>query len=249
MLEQQGAYTGSIVATSRTSTALSTRTKGSRRNRNVLARMFVKGSSGCPRFVSSITNHRPYTAGRNNFNTRLTDENGSETLTTPEAHIAPGQYGTNDCNIQKKIGTTSNRATNTIIPIIPLIRLLAKANFCNGLGHPISKPVWADSSDFDIIDRFLLISRNLSHYYNGSSKKKSLYRIKYILRLSCIKTLARKHKSTVRVFLKRLGSELLEEFFTEEEEILSLIFPRASSTLQRLYRGRIWYLDISYFHQ
>nr|ARS01550.1 maturase K [Ormosia macrophylla] len=134
---------------------------------------------------------------------------------------------------------------DTIVPIIPIIRLLSKAKFCNVLGHPISKPVRADSSDFDIIDRFLRICRNLSHYYNGSSKKKSLYRIKYILQLSCIKTLARKHKSTVRAFLKRLGSEkLLEEFFTEEEEILSLIFPRASSTLQRLYRGRIWYLDI-----
>nr|AAQ91941.1 maturase-like protein [Pickeringia montana] len=138
---------------------------------------------------------------------------------------------------------------DTIVPIIPLIRSLAKAKFCNVLGHPISKPVWADSSDFYIIDRFLRICRNLSHYYNGSSKKKSLYQIKYILRLSCIKTLARKHKSTVRAFLKRLGSEeLLEEFFTEEEEILSLIFPRASSTLQRLYRGRIWYLDIIFIN-
>nr|YP_009770067.1 maturase K [Cassia brewsteri]QIT00769.1 maturase K [Cassia brewsteri] len=144
-------------------------------------------------------------------------------------------------NVMKKL--------DTIIPIIPLIRSLAKAKFCNVLGHPISKPVWADSSDLDIIDLFLRRCRNLSHYYNGSSTKRSLYRIKYILRLSCIKTLARKHKSTVRVFLKRLGSELLEEFFTEEEEILSLIFPRASSTLQRLYRGRIWYLDIFYFHQ
>nr|AOE48692.1 maturase K [Chesneya nubigena] len=138
-----------------------------------------------------------------------------------------------------------SKKRDIIVPIIPIIRSLAKAKFCNVLGHPISKPVWADSSDFDIIDRFLRICRNLSHYYNGSSKKKSLYQIKYILRLSCIKTLACKHKSTVRAFLKRSGSEeLLEEFFTEEEEILSLIFPRASSTLQRLHRNRIWYLDI-----
>nr|ADF97480.1 maturase K [Vicia dichroantha]ADF97481.1 maturase K [Vicia dichroantha] len=129
-----------------------------------------------------------------------------------------------------------------IVPIIPLIRSLAKAKFCNVLGQPISKPVWADSSDLDILDRFLRICRNLSHYYNGSSKKKSLYRIKYIIRLSCIKTLACKHKSTVRAFLKRSGSEeFLQEFFTEEEEILSLIFPRDS---QRLHRNQIWYLDI-----
>nr|ASM58500.1 maturase K [Populus euphratica] len=139
-------------------------------------------------------------------------------------------------NIMNKLDTT--------VSIIPLIGSLAKMKFCNTVGHPISKPTWADFSDSDIIDRFVRICRNLSHYYSGSSRKKSLYRIKYILRLSCVKTLARKHKSTVRIFLKRLGSELLEEFFTEEEQILFLIFPRASSISQKLYRGRVWYLDI-----
>nr|QJS38269.1 maturase K [Tragia cf. subhastata WMCM-2016] len=135
---------------------------------------------------------------------------------------------------------------DTIVPIIPLIGSLAKTKFCNAVGHPISKPTRADLADSDIIDRFVRIYRNLSHYYSGSSKKKNLYRIKYILRLSCVKTLARKHKSTLRAFLKRLGLELLEEFFTEteEEQILSLIFPRVSSILRRLYRGRFWYLDI-----
>nr|YP_010892233.1 maturase K [Ludwigia prostrata]WJO89929.1 maturase K [Ludwigia prostrata] len=129
----------------------------------------------------------------------------------------------------------------TIVPIFPLIGSLSQAKFCNALGHPISKPTRTDSSDSEIIDRFVRICRTLSHYHSGSSKKKSLYRVKYILRLSCVKTLARKHKSSVRTFLKRLGSELLEEFLTEEGVVLSLIFPRAS---RRLYRGRIWYLDI-----
>nr|WQH59072.1 maturase K [Ludwigia peploides subsp. montevidensis] len=130
----------------------------------------------------------------------------------------------------------------TIVPIFPLIASLSQAKLCNALGHPISKPTRTDSSDSEIIDRFVRICRTLSHYHSGSSKKKSLYRVKYILRLSCVKTLARKHKSSVRTFLKRLGSELLEEFLTEEGVVLSLIFPRAS---RRLYRGRIWYLDIS----
>nr|ARC98102.1 maturase K [Poterium spinosum] len=133
---------------------------------------------------------------------------------------------------------------DTLFPIIPMIGSLAKVKFCNTLGHPISKSSWADSSDSDIIDRFVRIGRNLCHYYSGSSKKKSLYQIKYILRLSCVKTLARKHKSTVRTFLKRVGPKLLDEFFTEEEQIVSLLFPRTSSTLTRFYRGRIWYLDI-----
>lgn len=32
---------------------------------------------------------------------------------------------------------------DTLIPIIPLIAELAKAKFCNVLGHPISKPIRA----------------------------------------------------------------------------------------------------------
>nr|ABP03973.1 maturase K [Villarsia reniformis] len=135
-----------------------------------------------------------------------------------------------------------------IVPIMPTIRSLAKAKFCNVLGNPIGKLIWTDLSDSDIIERFGRIYRNLSHYHSGSSRKKTLYRIKYILRLSCAKTLASKHKSTVRAFLKRLGSELLEEFFTEEEQVLSLAFPRVSSISRRLYRRQIWYLDILYIN-
>nr|AFB70545.1 maturase K [Lewisia longipetala] len=136
----------------------------------------------------------------------------------------------------------------TLVRMIPLVGSLAKAKFCNVLGHPISKSFWTDFSDSDIIDRFGRICRNLSHYYSGSSRKTSLYRIKYILRLSCARTLARKHKSTVRAFLKRLGSEFLEEFFTEEEKVLDLILSKDSSILRGLYRGRFWYLDILCIH-
>nr|YP_009319287.1 maturase K [Nepsera aquatica]APA18409.1 maturase K [Nepsera aquatica] len=135
----------------------------------------------------------------------------------------------------------------TRVTIIPIIDSLSKAKFCNPLGHPIGKPSWADSSDSDISEQFLRICRNLSHYHSGSSTKKTLYRVKYILRLSCLKTLARKHKTTGRVFLKRLGSEVFEEFFSlrREEIVLSLILSRTDMTPGRLYRGRIWYLYIT----
>nr|YP_009250929.1 maturase K [Geranium incanum]AMY95940.1 maturase K [Geranium incanum] len=138
----------------------------------------------------------------------------------------------------------------TIIPTFYLIQSLAKAQFCNPVGQPISKPTWTDSSDSDIIDRFIRMCRNLSHYHSGSSNKKVLYRVKYILRLSCLKTLARKHKRTVRAFLKKAGSTLLEEFINEEEQALSLIFSRASSPWTRLSsKVRVWYLDILYINE
>nr|YP_010273522.1 maturase K [Cuscuta japonica]UKO31930.1 maturase K [Cuscuta japonica] len=132
----------------------------------------------------------------------------------------------------------------TFVPILPIIGSLAKAQFCNLLGNPISKPVWADFSDSDILERFGRICRNIFHYYSGSSKKRSLYQLKYILRLSCARTLARKHKSTVRGFLQSLGLKLLEEFFTSEEQILFLTFPNASLNLRGVSKGRIWYFDI-----
>nr|YP_011004031.1 maturase K [Crassula deltoidea]WPS93209.1 maturase K [Crassula deltoidea] len=131
------------------------------------------------------------------------------------------------------------------VPILSLIPSLAKSKFCNVFGHPISKPAWTDSADSDIIDRFVWICRNLSHYYyGGSAKKNSFSRIKYILRLSCARTLARKHKSTVRALLKKLGSDLLDEFLMEEEQVFSLIGSRVIATSCSLDRGRVWYLDI-----
>uniref|UniRef100_A4F431 Maturase K n=2 Tax=Lygeum spartum TaxID=29684 RepID=A4F431_LYGSP len=134
---------------------------------------------------------------------------------------------------------------DTIAPATSLIGSLSKAQFCTGSGHPVSKPIWTDLSDWDILDRFGRICRNLFHYHSGSSKKRTLYQVKYILRLSCARTLARKHKSTVRTFMQRLGSVFLEEFFMEEEQAFSLMFTK---TTRFSFRGshseRIWHFDI-----
>nr|YP_010291603.1 maturase K [Scleria parvula]ULQ67610.1 maturase K [Scleria parvula] len=141
---------------------------------------------------------------------------------------------------------TITKKFDSIVPVILLIKSLSKAAFCTVSGHPISKPTWTDLSDCDILNRFAWISRNLFHYYSGSSKKKTLYRIKYILRLSCARTLARKHKSTVRTFLQRLGSQFLEEFFTEEEQVLPFILRKTKNfPLHRSNNERIWYFDIT----
>ncbi|XP_052490297.1 maturase K-like [Gossypium raimondii] len=63
------------------------------------------------------------------------------------------------------------KTLDTRIPITSLIGSLSKVKFCNTLRHPISKPTWVDSPNFDFIDRFVRISRNLSPYHSGSSKK------------------------------------------------------------------------------
>nr|CAP19843.1 maturase K [Aa hartwegii] len=140
---------------------------------------------------------------------------------------------------------TLTKKLDTIAPVISLIGSLSKAQFCTISGYPISKPIWTDLSDSDILDRFCRICRNLCRYHSGSSKKQVLYRIKYILRLSCARTLARKHKSTIRTFMRRLGSIFLEKFVMEEEQVFSFIFlQKRPFSLHGLHRERIWYFDI-----
>nr|BBD19959.1 maturase K [Laosia ramosa] len=133
-----------------------------------------------------------------------------------------------------------------LVPIILMIDSLFKMKFCNKIGRPVSKPTWIDSLDSDIIDRFVRLCNKISYYYSGSSKKKDLYQLHYILRFACLKTLARKHKTSVRAFFKKLGSSFLEEFFLEDP-ISSLILLRSSfRSLDRSNQSkvRVWYLDI-----
>jgi len=57
------------------------------------------------------------------------------------------------------------------VPATPFIGSLSKAQFCTGSGPPIIKPVWTDLSNWDILDCFGWICRNLFHYHSGSLKK------------------------------------------------------------------------------
>nr|AAM46757.1 maturase K [Pectinopitys ferruginea] len=132
--------------------------------------------------------------------------------------------------------------TNEIDPIAPIrsiISFLAKERFCDISGRPISKFAWTSLTDDDILDRFDRIWRNFFHYYSGSFNQDGLYCIKYILLLSCAKTLACKHKSTIRVVREELGSELFTKSFSKERELISPVFSKTRSQ-----RERFWHLDI-----
>nr|WGO00073.1 maturase K [Aongstroemia schreberiana] len=128
----------------------------------------------------------------------------------------------------------------SIIPILSLIQLLAKEKFCNILGHPISKLAWTTLTDDEIFNRFNQIWRNFFYYYSGCKSKKNLYQVQYILRFSCAKTLACKHKSTIRYVWKKHGSNFFaKSFFFKKQELISLKFFKLYPSIKK-----IWYLDI-----
>nr|AYM35018.1 maturase K [Isoetes virginica] len=127
-----------------------------------------------------------------------------------------------------------------ITPISGLIGLLAKEKFCNTLGHPIGKLAWTTLRDDDILNRFDQIWKNIGYYYSGCSNKEGLYRIQYILRFSCAKTLACRHKSTIRVVWKKHGSKLFpRSSFSEKPELISPFIPKV-----HYHKKKFWYLDI-----
>nr|WGO00053.1 maturase K [Blindia acuta]CFQ34746.1 maturase K [Blindia acuta] len=128
----------------------------------------------------------------------------------------------------------------SITPISSLIQLLAKEKFCDTLGHPISKLVWTTLTDDEIFNRFDQIWRNFFYYYSGCKNKKNLYQVQYILRFSCAKTLACKHKSTIRYVWKKYGSNFFaKSFFFKKQELISLKFFKLYPSIKK-----IWYLDI-----
>nr|CFQ34905.1 maturase K [Aulacomnium androgynum] len=128
----------------------------------------------------------------------------------------------------------------SITLISSLIELLAKEKFCDTLGHPISKLAWATLTDDEIFNRFDQIWKNFFYYYGGCKNKKNLYQVQYILRFSCAKTLACKHKSTIRYVWKKHGSNFFaKSFFFKKRELINLKFLKLHPSIKK-----IWYLDI-----
>nr|YP_009659404.1 maturase K [Riccia fluitans]QCR64593.1 maturase K [Riccia fluitans]QYB18408.1 maturase K [Riccia fluitans]WKW95019.1 maturase K [Riccia fluitans] len=126
------------------------------------------------------------------------------------------------------------------IPIISLIRILTKEKFCDVLGRPLCKLSWTTLSDNEIFERFDQIIKNIFSYYSGCFNKKYLYQLQYIFRFSCAKTLACKHKSTIRTVWKKYGSNFLtSSIFLKKTKLISLNFSKTNP-----YKKNFWYLNI-----
>nr|YP_009732771.1 maturase K [Buxbaumia aphylla]QHU77113.1 maturase K [Buxbaumia aphylla] len=133
-----------------------------------------------------------------------------------------------------------NKQVYSITPKLSLLKILAKEKFCDNLGYPISKLTWTTLTDEVIFNRFNQIWKNFFHYYSGCINKKNLYQVQYILRFSCAKTLACKHKSTIRFVWKKHGSNFFaKSFFFKKQELICLKFYKIYPFIKK-----IWYLDI-----
>lgn len=103
------------------------------------------------------------------------------------------------------------RRQRTNIKVSPdkqrLITRLHTRGYCTPTGFPREMPWLSCLESFTIIERFNAVLRGLANYYNGyTSYKSDMNRWIYIIRYSCLKTLAQKYKSTISKIFNRFGT-------------------------------------------
>lgn len=143
-----------------------------------------------------------------------------------------------------------------------LIRRMHSKGYCEKDGFPRAVPWLSNLEPFIIIERFNATIRGLIQYYAGFVRKSSLHRWVYILRYSCLKTIARKYQSSINKVYKRFGKNLSSSTFktiavtvnvtvdgvTYEKEWSLLTFEEAHSAalrvgLKRTLTDRFWEIE------
>jgi hypothetical protein len=88
-----------------------------------------------------------------------------------------------------------------------LINRLHMKGYCSKSGFPKEVRWLTDIEPYAIIERFNSVLRGFSNYYTEfiKSPNKQMSRWIYIIRYSCLKTLAQKYKTTIRGIFNRFG--------------------------------------------
>lgn len=114
----------------------------------------------------------------------------------------PSMKGKRLYNLQRKAGSV-------IWANIDRQRLISRFHmkgFCDKYGFPRELPWLSCMEPQVIIERYNAIMRGLAEFYYGFIRNNpNLQRLIHILRLSCIKTLAQKYRTTIKGIYKRFG--------------------------------------------
>lgn len=101
-----------------------------------------------------------------------------------------------------------------LAPTHRLVATLFSRGFCDALGNPTPKRTWTGLDDAQIIETYNSTLWGLLNYYSFADNRATLTWIQYILHLSCAKTLALKHRTTVRKLFRERGRTLVTEVRT-----------------------------------
>jgi len=133
---------------------------------------------------------------------------------TQQAQFLGYAIGTIQANDQmtRRAGGTKTRAINgKIRPDIPKGRVDKFAKPYIRLGKPTHQSVLLHCSDAEIIEYFQLRYRGIAEYYKYAANRASLSKLKYVMEIALTKTLAAKHKTSVRkIYRKYSGRKTVD---------------------------------------
>jgi len=118
--------------------------------------------------------------------------------------------------------TTTGWFVNLTVPMDRMINRFFLKGYCTKEGYPIAYKRLTPYSDSDIVRHFASVHSGVKNYYSGTRKNKSansFSRIYYILKFSCAKTLASKHKSSINKIFTKHGPTLK----IQEEKIMTTL--------------------------
>lgn len=124
------------------------------------------------------------------------------------------QRGTYTKNIkEKKIKISAIVAGSKVFALPDRQRLIDRLHmkgYCDKHGFPKEIGFLTYLEDFIIIERYNSVLRGIAVYYTEfvRNPRRTLSRWTYIIRYSCIKTLAKKHKTSVRKIFKKYSAKI-----------------------------------------
>lgn len=134
-----------------------------------------------------------------------------------------------------------------------LINRLHMKGYCKANGFPIGIPMLSIVEPHVIVERYNAIIRGLTNYYVGFIRDiSSIFRWIYILRYSCLKTLAQKYRTNISGIFKRFGHKLHNKStstisiqvilkiknISYEKNWTLLTYKHIKKIIKKTYRGR-----------
>jgi nicotine oxidoreductase len=112
-------------------------------------------------------------------------------------------------------------------PIDRIVKRLANKGMCDGDGHPLSLRALAVLEDARIIEEYNAVLRGYLNYYSFVANRARLRRIAYIVQFSAAKTLAHRHRTSMRRIFRKFGYRLTipVDLANGEIKLVSLAYP------------------------
>ena len=120
------------------------------------------------------------------------------------------------------------------IPHQKVVYRLYERGYCDIKGFPLAYKKWSAFDDHLIVKFFNTVRAGLLNYYTLADDSNIFFRIDYILRYSLAKTLAHKHKSSIRKIFRKHGKTLTIEYKMQNGKVKKTSMPKFKNFTPKL---------------